>query len=148
MATQAIPSPEIVIFDGAAHAGARWQLTPLLYSFGVHRRTAPFRAFVVEPFVRQSGSVEVYASPEYLAIGKREIERLTWRFGTRAYFPLVSHGEYLSMSLGTSYSSFGRGGVGYELGVYVLFGFIGLQATLQPTRDAPAFIGTFNVRFF
>lgn len=147
LAAQAIPSIEVVVHEGAAHSGARWQLTPLLYSFGVNRRTDPIRTFVVDPFARQSGSIEAYVSPEFFSVGPAS-DRLSLRLGTRAYFPLVSRGEYLSVSFGTSYSSFARGGVGYEAGAYVLFGVLGVQATYSPSPGAPPFIGTLSIRIF
>jgi hypothetical protein len=144
---QAVPSPQIVVHEQKSHFGARWQVTPILYSFGVNRRTAPWRAFVVEPFVRQSGSVELFVSPEFLAVDVRAVDRFSLRVGTRSYFPLVGRGENLSMSIGTSYGTFSGGFVAYEVGLYVLFGFLGLQVAASPTPDAPL-IGTLSVRVF
>jgi hypothetical protein len=51
---QLIPSPELGFgaLKGAsndAHFGMRWQLTPVLYSFGMYRKLSPWRFFVVEP---------------------------------------------------------------------------------------------------
>lgn len=148
IASQFVPSPEVVVFERGAYAGARWEVTPILFSFGIHRRAPPFRALVVEPILRQSGSVEVFVAPEYLNLPILQSSRLTVRFGERVYFPLISHGEYLSLSLGTSYSSLGRGAVGYELGAYVLFGVLGVQVTTSPSPNAPPFIGTLSIRVF
>src|SRR5690349_21741442 len=42
LVTQLLPSPEIAAgVDGAAF-GLRWQVVPLLYSFGIDRRLSPF----------------------------------------------------------------------------------------------------------
>jgi hypothetical protein len=158
LATQAIPSPEIVTGvrgrgggspeeEPGAHFGMRWQFTPLLYSFGVHRRASHFRAIVVEPFVRQVGSVELFLSPEYLA-AEHAADRWSLRLGTRSYFPIASRGEYLSISIGTSYSTLRGGGVGYEVGAYTLFGLFGAQITYSPSPSAPTCIVTLRVRYF
>src|SRR3954468_16143209 len=58
--TQLLPSPEVVVGQGTARLGLRWQITPFLYSWGIHRKLSPFRGLVAEPNVRQSGSVEVF----------------------------------------------------------------------------------------
>jgi hypothetical protein len=158
LATQAIPSPEVATgsrggsaaappLEGGAHFGMRWQITPFLYAFGVHRDAHPFRAFIVEPFVRQVGSIELFLSPEYLATD-RETSRFSLRAGVRSYFAVASRGEYLSVSLGSSYSTMAGGSVGYEVGAYTLFGVLGLQLTYSPSREAPTCIGTLRFRYF
>lgn len=148
--TQLVPSPQVALGhprDGAAF-GMRWQITPLLYSFGANRRVSPWRAFIVEPIVRQSGSVELFVSPEYLALPAPAAEKISLRAGARSYFPLLARGEYLSVSMGAAYSSFGRGGVGYEVGAYVLYGGLGLQVTVSPSPDQPPCIVTLRLRYF
>jgi hypothetical protein len=157
LATQAIPSPEVVTgsrgdasggpFASGAHFGMRWQVTPLLYAFGAHRDASHFRAFIVEPFVRQVGSVETFVSPEYVATDGGA-SRFSLRVGVRSYFPLVEHGEYLSFSIGTSYSTLGNGSVGYEMGAYTLFGVLGAQLTFSPSKEAPTCIVTLRFRYF
>jgi len=149
--TQLVPSPEIAVGgeERGAHVGLRWQVTPVLYSFGVNRRKSPWRAFIAEPMVRQGGSVEAYVSPEWIDEGRRVVDRFALRPGLRIYFPLVQHGDNLSWSMGTSYTTFGpHGGVGYELGVYTLYGIFGLQVTVSPTREEPPCIVTLRVRYF
>src|SRR5689334_2785164 len=98
--TQLVPSPEVVHGDGVTRFGLRWQVTPLLYSFGVNRRVSPWRTLIVEPFVRQSGSIELFAGPEWIPFGRTFTDSLLWRVGARSYFPLVEYGDYLSMSIG------------------------------------------------
>lgn len=148
-ATQLIPSPELAIGDDGAAFGLRWQLVPLLYSFGIDRRLSPFRAFVVEPLVRTSGSIELFVSPEYLAIDDEFARRFGYRVGVRAHFPLLERGDYLSFSLGTAYVRFaGREAASYQFGVYLLFGFLGLEQSFVPALSDARWIGTLNVRFF
>jgi len=147
--TQLVPSPEVAHGDDGFAFGLRWQLTPLLYSFGVHHRLSPWRFFVVDPFARVSGSIELYYSPEYLAIEPRFRDRYVHRAGLRSYFPLLEKGEYLSFSLGTSYFRAEAGdGAAYEAGIYVLFGFLGLQFAYAPGFEEARYITTLRIRSF
>jgi hypothetical protein len=149
VAAQLLPSPELVIDEGQAKFGARWQLTPVLYSFGIHRRLSPWRTFIVEPIVRHSGSSELYVSPEYLALSPRFVDRLGTRIGIRSTFPVLHRGEYLSVSIGTSMLHLaGHSSVAYELGSHVLFGFLGVLATYSPTPEGHRWIFTLDVRVF
>ena len=147
--TQLLPSPELAFGESGPLFGLRWHLTPFSYSFGIDRRLSPFRAFVVEPLVRTSGSVEVFFAPEYLSFDGGAGERFGFRSGVRAYFPVIERGEYLSVSLGSSYAWFGeREGVTYQAGAYILFGFFGIEQSFSPALADARWITTFNVRFF
>ena len=147
--TQLIPSPELGFGDDGAVFGLRWQVVPFAYSFGIDRRLSPFRAFVVEPLVRTSGSIELFVSPEYLALDEEWSRRFGFRAGVRAHFPILEKGDYLSVSLGTAYVRFAeRESASYQFGAYLLFGFLGFEQSIVPALDEARFIGTFNVRFF
>lgn len=148
IATQAIPSPEVAVDHGTAYFGMRWQVTPVLYSFGVNRKVPPWRFLVVDPFARVSGSVEAFLSPEFIAVPGRFEDQWSIRGGARAYFPLIEHGEYLAASLGTSISSMRSGSVGYEAGAYILYGFVGGVVTCSPTPETTRWIFTLNLRVF
>ena len=147
--TQLIPSPEIAAGVNGAAFGLRWQVVPFLVSFGIDRRLSPFRAFVVEPLVRTSGSLELFASPEYLALDEPLSRRFGFRAGVRAHFPIIEKGDYLSVSLGTAYVRFGESeSASYQFGAYLLFGFLGFEQSIVPALNEARWIGTFNVRFF
>jgi hypothetical protein len=147
--TQLVPSPELVLGDRGAYFGLIWQLTPVLYSFGTNRRLSPWRFFVVEPIVRQSGSIELYLSPEYLAIEPKLLDRFGLRAGLRSYFGLWQRGEYLSMSLGSAYlRAAAQDAVAYELGLYVLYGVLGVQLAAAPGHDLARYTGTLRFKFF
>jgi len=103
---------------------------------------------LVDPFARVSGSVEGYLSPEFIARSGDFTDQWAMRFGTRAYFPLITHGEYLSASLGTSLSTMGHGAIGYEAGAYTLYGFIGGVITYSPTPEAPRWVFALKIRGF
>jgi len=146
---QLVPSPELIADRSGVLFGMRWQVTPLLFSYGIHRSQNPWRSFVVEPIVRQSGSTEVYVSPEYFGVPGTATERFGVRTGLRSYFPVVQRGDYLSVSLGASWPRWqGRDSVGYEAGAHVLFGFVGALVTVEPTPEAARWIFTLQMRVF
>ena len=149
--TQLVPSPELA---GGRHAGPRfglrWQVTPLLYSWGVHRGLSPWRYFVAEPFVRQSGSIELYFTPEYFpGFGRSFGADWMARTGVRTYLPLVAHGESLSMSIGASHFYFeDRSGAAFEAGVYTFSGIVGVQITASASPGPFSWIATLRLRYF
>lgn len=149
IATQLVPSPEIAYGESTARFGLRWQITPLLYSFGIHRRLSPWRVLVVEPLVRQSGSIELFLGPEHIAYGSSFADGWLWRTGLRSYFGLIERGDYLSVSIGASHAYFaGRSSAAIEAGAYVLFGVVGAQLTLSPETGPAQTVATFRIRYF
>ena len=156
---QLLPSPELVVgqvretsASGASERttksafGLRWQVTPLVWSWGVNRHVSRWRFLVVDPLARHSGSIEVPVNFEYVF---GHVDRLLVRPGVRAYFPLVERGEYLSASIGTStYAYDDKMRVAYDVGVYVLYGIFGVQATIAPDNGPLMAIGTLRVRYF
>ena len=148
LATQLLPSPGVATGDGQVGFDLRWQLTPLLYSFGVNRRVSGWRAFVVEPYVRHSGSVELFVSPELMILAGHAA--FFARPGARVYFPVLEHGEVLSVSLALSYQRVGtRDAVAIEAGAYILFGILGFQVSCTPAQATPGqTIATLRIRYF
>jgi hypothetical protein len=145
---QLVPSPQLGVGDGARF-GLRWQVTPLLYSFATDARLSRWRWLVAEPIVRQSGSLELFASPEYLALDGGIGARFGVRGGLRAYFGLIGRGDNLSVSLGGSFFHFrDADGFALEAGAYVLFGGLGLVVTHAPTFDAAPWLLTLRLRYF
>lgn len=126
--------------------GLRWQVTPLLYSFGINKRISPWRTLVAEPMTRYNGSVELYVSPEY-ASGMPAKWNL--RSGVRAYLPLYQYGEYLAASFGTSYYRYkDHDGLSYEAGLYIFFGMLGIQVEHSPGFSESPWTFTINIRYF
>jgi hypothetical protein len=145
MLTQGIPSPEVGVGGVAPAAGLRWQLTPLLYSFGIYRKLSPWRTFVVEPLTRLSGSVELFVSPEYLTA--RTDEWLV-RLGIHATFPLLERGEKLAVAIGAGACLGAESSAEIEAGVTVFFGTFGLFVSYAPRISlAPATV-MLRVRWF
>lgn len=130
LALQAVPSPALAIGPGPERFGLQWQLTPALYSFALRDGLSPWRFFVAEPHVRHGGSIELFASPE-VYFGPRTTPVL--RPGLRAYLPVASRGELLSLSVGVSYQRFeGTTRAAYEAGAHILFGILGLNVSHAP----------------
>lgn len=146
---QLVPSPEWWITSRGVRFGVRWQITPLLYSFGLNRRLSRLRGLVVEPLARHAGSIELFASPEYITRSPSFAENWAMRGGVRAYYPLVQRGEYLSCSLGGSmlYAQ-DHLGASYEAGLYSFFGVLGVQVTVTPTAALRSTTITLSIRYF
>lgn len=146
---QLVPSPELWLDPGEARFGFRWQVTPLLYSFGINRKLSPWRTLIAEPLTRHAGSIELFGSPGYVARPGAFADRWLIRSGVRAYFPLLYGGDYLSCSLGGS-ALFARGHVAasYEAGVYTLFGALGAQVATTPTAALRSTTFTLSIRYF
>lgn len=148
-ATQLIPSPEWITSSDGLWFGMRWQVTPLLYSFGINKKLSPLRYFIAEPLVRQSGSVELFFTPEYLNLEDKLKDKWLFRGGARVYIPLWQRGEYLSASLAASYYNFnGINGTSYEGGIYLFAGILGFQTTYSPSFTNSEWIFTIRLRYF
>ncbi len=147
--SQLIPSPQWITTSDGAKFGMRWQVTPLLYSFGMNNRLSPWRYFITDPLARQSGSAEIFFTPEYLNIENQFKDKWLFRGGLRFYIPLWQKGEYASMSLATSYYNFnGNNGISYEAGVYLFAGILGFQTTYSPNFTNSEWIFTIRLRYF
>lgn len=156
---QLLPSPELAVgqvretnaagereLTTKTAAGLRWQITPVVWSWGVNRHVSRWRFLVVDPLARYSGSLELPLELEYVF---GHVDRMIVRPGVRAYFPLVERGEYLAVSIGTStYSYDDKPRVAYDVGAYFLYGIFGVQATVAPAHGPLGAIGTFRIRYF
>ena len=146
---QLIPSPEWITTSSSAKFGMRWQVTPLLYSFGMNKKLSPWRYFITDPLARQSGSAEIFFTPEYLNIENKLKDKWLFRGGVRFYIPLWQKGEYTSISLALSYYNFnGTNGISYEAGVYLFAGILGFQTTYSPSFTNSEWIFTIRLRYF
>jgi hypothetical protein len=144
---QLVPSSLLAIDGGRAAYGLRWQVSPLLYSWGVNRKLSGWRALIAEPPVRNSGAVELFLSPELYFFGGTEG---ALRTGLRATFPLLHRGEYLTASAGLSHVYHrGRHSAAAEAGLHILYGVLGVTASVALTPNAPLdAVVALQVRFF
>lgn len=149
IAAQLIPSPEFIVTRGESAFGLRWQVTPLLFSFGVRRGLNPWRLLVAEPLVRYSGSVEVFVAPEYLALPGEASQQWGLRSGVRVHLPLAERGENLALFVGASHFLYrSESSVGVEAGANILWGLLGAQVTFTPRfLGAEAWIFTLRLRY-
>ena len=144
---QLIPSPLYVASSNRVGGGVRWQITPLVYSFGVAAR--PVRAFIIEPVARHTGAIELYGSPEWACCAPGDATSFIARAGVRLYLPLIGRGEALTGSLGGSYYRAGDGdGASVEVGVYALFASVGLTVTVSPRLVGREVITALHLRYF
>lgn len=147
---QLIPSPLLVVGKEHVGGGVRWQLTPLLYSFGIAER--PVRSFLVSPIARHSGSVELHVSPEWACCAPDERSSWLVRAGLRLYLPLLEHGEKLSWSVGASYyrtaGARGDNGGSADLGLFTFHGAFGLNVTVSPWLTRREVITALTIRLF
>lgn len=156
---QLLPSPEVAfgtirstdVFghtsrDVQASFGLRWQLTPLLWSWGQHRSLNRWHFLVIDPLARNSGSISADLNLEYMW---GQVNRMLVRPGVHATFPILQRGEYLSTSIGTSFYAYDdilR--VAYDVGAYCLFGLFGVQFTYAPVHEPLKTMLTFRIRYF
>lgn len=146
---QFVPSPGVGAGEEGAHLTLNWQVTPFVCAWAIDSRLSRTRYFIVESPYRNSGAVELMVSPEYRGRGLTE-ERWGGRVGARAYFPLVSRGEYLSTSIGSGAHVFFDETVGpyFEGGLYTLFGTWGLVANVSPLSRHQFFQAMVRLRWF
>ena len=146
-AAQLVPSPLLLIGREHLGGGLRWQLTPLLYSFGIAER--PWRTFLVSPIARHSGSIELHVSPEWACCAPDEKSSWLVRAGLRLYLPLLEHGEKLSWSLGGSYyRAAGEHGGAADIGIFTFNGAFGLNVTVSPGLTRREVSAVFTIRLF
>ncbi|AKV01046.1 hypothetical protein AKJ09_07709 [Labilithrix luteola] len=159
LAAQLLPSPEVAFGtirsvdvyghtskDLQASFGLRWQLTPLLWSWGQHRSLNRWHFLVIDPLARNSGSISADLNLEYMW---GQVNRMLVRPGVHATFPILQRGEYLSTSIGTSFYAYDdilR--VAYDVGAYCLFGLFGVQFTYAPVHEPLKTMLTFRIRYF
>ncbi len=142
-ATQLVPSPTWFIGGGQVEFALAWQVTPVLYSFGVHKSISPWRFFAADPWARHGGSVELFAAP-YLLLND---PRLASKFGSRFYVPMQGHGEALSFATGVSYFVAREGShVAFDAAFYTASGVLGIEATWVPHLDPYTFALSLRLR--
>ena len=149
LATQLLPSPGVALGNEGAQLSLAWQLTPVLWSWGIHRELRPWRFFVVEPLTRLSGSLELHGGAEYLSVGDEFADRWLARGGIRTTLPVWQRGEYVALSVGSSLVGF-RGNLSpsYDAGIHFLYGVLGLRAVLNPGVDEAKAVVQLAVRYF
>lgn len=146
---QLVPSPLLAFGGGSGRFGMRWQITPILYSWGLYRKLSPWRFFVVEPLTRTSGSLEAFVAPEIADLGPRPDDVFILSQGLRVTLPVIERGDYLSISFASG-AWFHDGNVGgmFEWGAYTLFGILGFQFAIRPRLENAQYMFSLRLRIF
>jgi hypothetical protein len=145
--TQLAPSAVLRLGGDAAEPALRWQVTPLAYAFGLDPRLPRWRGWVVEPLARHAGSVELAVQPELAPGAAHPWGARAW---ARLYLPLAERGEALSASVAVGYQRTQTyDAPALEVGVYALFGVLGLQLShaLAPDHAGRTTLAL-SVRYF
>ena len=147
---QLVPSPLFSVGNASVGGGLRWQLTPLLFAFGLLEHH--LRAFVIPPVARHAGAVELFIAPEWVCCAPRGMSNWVGRAGARLYWPLARRGEHLAASLAGSYFATPRAprthGGSIEVGLYTLASIVGLTMTFSPALPGREFILALSLRLY
>ncbi len=146
---QLVPGPGLALGEQGAKLRLQWQLSPVLYSFGLDPRLSPWRSFIAEPIVRHSGSIEMVVMPQYLGASSPFAQRWGASLGLRGTYGLVERGDYLSVGVGAGLLRLsGEWSPEYELGLYTLFGGLGFVVQHAPNIPQARWTAGVRLRFF
>lgn len=146
---QLLPSAGVVVAEGQPSLALEWQLTPLLWSHAMDPRLSPWRSFVVEPVVRQSGSLELFIAPQFWPSWQPGPQRWGSKLGLRTTVPVLHRGEYLAWSVASGYFWFRDDqGAMLETGAHIFFGVLGLTAGVNLGQRQVTLQSMLKVRIF
>lgn len=140
--------PSMVLYHDAAQSnfGFEWEVTPLLYSFGMNNQISPWYSFIVEPTARFVGSVEISLAGQVYTtkLGQSYFSSSGQLMG---YIPLSERGEHLTLNLGVAaYRLQNDTRVFAVLGVSSFFGI--LHFNLKHAGGPSTWIGSLEFRIF
>lgn len=132
---QAVPSYTIIATPNGNAFGFEWEVSPLLYSFGMTKLVSPWYGFIVEPPARFTGSVEFVVSGQMLTkkIGGSYFGGSAQLLG---HIPLIERGEYLGVNIGAAKYFLGDSSPLFAVGgISTLFGIVHFNVKYS---DAPS----------
>ena len=140
--------PSMVFYNDAAQSnfGFEWEVTPLLYSFGMNDQISPWYSFIVEPTARFVGSIEVGLAGQVFTtkLGQSYFSSSGQVMG---FIPLSERGEHLTMNIGlAAYRMQGDTRVFKVLGISSFFGM--LHFNLKHAENPTTWIGSLEFRIF
>jgi hypothetical protein len=143
---QAIPSMMVISHPGDIPFAFEWEVTPLLYSFGMTRKVSPWHSMFVLPPARFTGSIELKVTGQ---ISTRKTG--SSYFGSSAqligHIPLIERGEYLGLNVGVAKYAFAGSSAWFKvIGVSTLFSFV--EFNFKHSSDPVMWMGTIELRFF
>ncbi len=126
--------------------GFEWEVTPVLYSFGMNKQISPWYSFIVEPTARFTGSIEIVAAGQVFTtkMGGSYFAASSHLMGT---IPLIERGEHLTLNLGLGVYSIARQiRIVQVAGISTLFGIV--HFNLKHAGNPSTWIFTFEFRIF
>lgn len=143
---QLIPTMTLYNDPVRANFGFEWEVTPLLYSFGMNDQISPWYSFIVEPTARFVGSVELSVAGQVFTtkLGRSYFASSGQLMG---YIPLSERGEHLTLNLGAAaYRIQNQTRVFAVVGVSSFFGI--LHFNLKHAGGPSTWIGSLEFRIF
>lgn len=143
---QLLPTLTLYNDSRTSNFGFEWEVTPVLYSFGINRYVSPWYSFIVEPTARFTGSIEFNIAGQIFTskLGRSYFASSGQIMG---FIPLSERGEHLTMNLGMgAYRIEGRTRIFKIAGISTLFGMLHLN--LKHADNPTAWIGSLEFRVF
>jgi hypothetical protein len=146
LSVQFIPSLVLLSTPSATPFGFEWEVTPLLYSFGMTKLVSPWYAFLVEPPARFAGSIELVTSGQLFTtkVGTSYFGGSVQLLG---HLPLVEKGEHLGLNIGLAkYFYSDRQPFFKVLGISTVFGMLHLN--VKHSSSPTIWMGSLEFRMF
>jgi hypothetical protein len=143
---QTVPSVSWTCFPAQTHFSFEWEVTPMLYSWGMTKLDPPFHFFFVTQPERFVGSVEFNISTQLYT---HRVGTSHWGFSGQllGHLPLVEFGEYLGLNLGIARYNIAGLSSNYLVGGFsTLFGFLDYNIKYSPANDI--WMHSIEFRFF
>jgi hypothetical protein len=143
---QTIPSLSWTSRYGATNFSFEWEVTPVLYSFGIAKQARSWYFFIVDQQARSFGSVEINISGQ-ISPSKITSTHFGWSAQLLGHLPIIEYGEYLGMNIGVARYMIGSLSSNYIVtGVWTMFGFFHLNFKYSPVENVRIY--SFEIRAF
>ena len=132
---QAVPSLSWTSFPTKTQFSLEWEITPVLYSFGMNKLDPRWHLFFVTQPERFAGSIEFNISTQLYPY---KVRTGYWGFSGQllAHLPLVERGEHLGLNLGAAhYIIDGSASNYFIVGFSTLFGFLHYNVKYSPAES-------------
>jgi hypothetical protein len=143
---QVLPSYSWTCFQNQTNFAFEWEVSPVLFSFGMNRLNPKWHFFKVSQPERFTGSVELILSTQLYT---SKVGTSYWGFSGQilAHIPLIEYGEYLGLNLGVARYTIGGMPSNYIIGGFsTFFGFLHFNLKYSPSDRI--WINAVEFRFF
>lgn len=143
---QLLPSCSWVKLQEQTHFAFEWEISPLIYSFGMNPLDPPWHFLQVTQPERFAGSIELDVTSQmyFTRIGSTH-----WGFSGQLlmHLPLVERGEYVGLNLGVARYTLAGSASTYIVGGFsTIFGFIHYNIKYSPADKI--WMNSIELRFF